>query len=465
MPFSALHKRFRLYSLFVLALTWLTWVAGMHGKPNVLIFYTDDQGTLDAHCYGANDLYTPNIDQLAKTGIRFTQAYAHTVCCPSRALLLTGRHPQRSGITHWTQGSRKLTEGNPNGTNLPAEEVTLAEVLKANGYTTGLIGKWHLGAREGHGPLDQGFDRFYGHLGGFIDNYRHHFLHGRGFHDLYDQKREIYEDGKYFPDLMTDEAIQFLERNQENPFFLLVSFNIPHYPEQADAKFDQRYQDLAMPRKSYAKMISTTDDRIGRILKRLSELGLRDDTIIIFMSDNGHSAEDGARIKGSDHSSKLPEGTYYHAHGGGGYTGKWTGHKGTYLEGGLRVPAILSYPKALPQKVVRNQAITAADWYPTILELCEIQTPAELVLDGRSLLKVIEDPQAPSPHKTLHWAWGNGWAVREGKWKLIGTQDKPRQLVSLADPEPERVNHLRTEPKLSNRLHRLHQTWMKSVTK
>ena len=347
-------------------------VAEDANRPNVLIFFTDDQGTLDANCYGSKDLHTPTIDHLAKTGVRFTQAYAHTVCCPARALLLTGRHPQRSGITNWTQGSRKPDEGNPKGTNLPREEITLAEALKPAGYKTGLVGKWHLGAREGHGPLDQGFDRFYGHLGGFIDNYLHHFLHGSGFHDLYDQKVEIFETGNYFPDLTTKQAIGFIEENRERPFFLYVAFNIPHYPEQADKKFAERYKDLPMPRRSYAQMVSTTDDRMGVILKRLSDLGLRENTIVIFMSDNGHSAEDGARIKGNNHSSGLKEGTYYHAFGGGGSTGKWRGHKGTYYEGGLRVPAIISYPRALPADAVRAQAVTAADWFPTILDLCGV---------------------------------------------------------------------------------------------
>ena len=148
-------------------------------RPNVVIFLTDDQGTLDANCYGSSELYTPAMDELASTGVRFTQAYAHAVCCPARALLLTGRHPQRSGIVHWTRGSRKQNEGNPGGTNLPNREITLAETLQKAGYRTALFGKWHLGAKAGHGPIDQGFQTFFGHLGGFIDNYRHYFLHGR----------------------------------------------------------------------------------------------------------------------------------------------------------------------------------------------------------------------------------------------------------------------------------------------
>lgn len=429
-------------------------------RPNVVIFFTDDQGTLDANCYGSTDLHTPAIDRLAAEGVRFTQAFAHTVCCPSRALLLTGRHPQRSGVTNWTQGDRHGSDAR--NTNMAASEITLAEVLKEAGYRTALVGKWHLGAKEGHGPLAQGFDQHFGHLGGFIDNYKHYFLHGSGFHDLYDNNREIFREGEYFPDLMTGRALEFIDSCKDQPFFLCVAFNIPHYPEQADPKFEERYRDLPMPRRSYARMVSTTDDRIGQVLARLEAHHLRDNTIIVFMSDNGHSAEDGARIR-ANHKSGLPEGHYYHAHGGGGNTGKWRGHKGTYYEGGLRVPAIISYPARLPRGEVRDQAITAADWLPTILDLCELERPA-VTLDGRSVLPLIEDPEAPSSHPRLHWAWRNGWAVREGDWKLIGVDEKPTFLGNLADPEPEKRNYLQEKPDLATRLHAVHREWAKEVT-
>ena len=148
----------------------------MAAKPNVVILFTDDQGTLDVNCYGSKDLITPNIDRLAKTGVRFTQAYAHTVCCPSRAALLTGRHPQRGGVNHWTQGDMN----GPDGINMALEEVTLAEALKPAGYRTALFGKWHLGSHRNFGPKKQGFDEFFGLRDGFIDNYNHFFLHGIG---------------------------------------------------------------------------------------------------------------------------------------------------------------------------------------------------------------------------------------------------------------------------------------------
>ena len=433
--------------------------ATLAAPPNVVIFLTDDQGTLDANCYGSKDLYTPAIDGLAETGIRFTQAYSHTVCCPARALLMTGRHPQRSGVVNWTQGDRKGSDRQ--NRNMAASEITIAEVLGKAGYATAIFGKWHLGARQGHGPLAQGFDHHFGHLGGFIDNYNHFFLHGQGFHDLYEDNVEIFKSFAYFPDLMTERAMNYIEEHKEKPFLLYVSFNIPHYPEQHDRKFEARYRNLPMPRQSYARMISTTDDRMLQILNKLEEHKLRENTIVIFMSDNGHSTEDGARIR-KDHKSGLKEGHYYHAFGGGGNTGKWRGAKGSYYEGGLRVPAIISYPGKLPKGEVRNQVITGADWFPTILDLCGIKPPA-VTLDGHSVLPLIQNPETPSPHRTLHWAWGNGWAVREGSWKLIGSGNQPRFLGNLDEEQPESVNHMHAKPKLVQQLFQTHVKWLEKT--
>ena len=170
---------FRMLIVAVFCLLPLTLVS----QPNVVIFFTDDQGTLDARCYGSEHLLTPNLDKLAATGIRFTQAYAHSFCCPSRAALLTGRHPQRGGVNSWVQGDMRATE---KGVNMALAELTLAEALKAGGYRTALFGKWHLGADADHGPTRQGFDEFFGIRGGFIDNSSHYFLQGDGFHDLYE---------------------------------------------------------------------------------------------------------------------------------------------------------------------------------------------------------------------------------------------------------------------------------------
>jgi arylsulfatase A-like enzyme len=433
-------------------------------RPNVVILFTDDHGTLDANCYGSADLLTPNIDKLAESGVRFTQAYAHKVCCPSRAGLLTGRHPQRSGVHNWTQGDRNGSD--KTNTNMAAAEVTIAEALKSAGYQTALFGKWHLGAKVGHGPLDQGFDRFFGHLGGFIDNYRHYFLHGRGYHDLYDNNREIFRRGEYFPDMMVDQALKYIEAKRDAPFFMTVAFNLPHYPEQPNGKFAEAYAEMAMPRRSYARVISTVDDYIGRVIGKLEETGQLESTIVIMMGDNGHSTENNRGITVDNHTSGFPRGHYYSAHGGGGNTGKWIGHKGDFLEGGVRVPAIIRYPKSLPRGQVRDQAITVMDWFPTILDLAEVPRP-KAVLDGRSVLPLIRDPKTPSAHQVLHFAWSNTWAVRQGDWKLIVRRDRKavshRGLHNLSDPKPEVKNYANERPDIVARLVDLHQKWASDV--
>jgi arylsulfatase A len=435
-------------------------------KPNVVILFTDDQGTLDANCYGSNDLKTPNIDKLAASGVRFTQAYSHTVCCPARAALMTGRYPQRGGVHDWTQGDMN----GPKGINMALEEVTLAEALKPAGYRSALYGKWHLGAHRDFGPKKQGFDEFFGLRDGFIDNYNHYFLHGMGFHDLYEGTEPVHADQQYFPEMMVRRCLTFIEENKDRPFFLYAAFNIPHYPEQALKQHEDLYKDIADPaRRSYAAIVSTTDHYIGRIVDKLESLGLRENTIVIFMSDNGHSEETENRIRVDDHKSGYPKGHFYGASGGGN-TGKWIGQKGSFLEGGIRVPAIISYPSKLPRGEVRNQIITAMDWFPTILELCEVGPADDSPrLDGHNLLPLIASPDAPSDYRgVLHFAWGTEWAVRDGDWKLIGAINRNTgkitlSLHNLADPKPEAEDHAAEYPKLVERLRKLHDAWATEV--
>jgi len=434
-------------------------------QPNVVILFTDDQGTLDANCYGSTDLITPNIDRLARTGVRFTQAYAHTVCCPSRAALMTGRHPQRGGVRFWTQGNMKGADG----INMFLEEVTLAEALKPAGYRTALYGKWHLGAHRDFGPKRQGFDEFFGIRDGFIDNYNHYFLHGTGFHDLYEGTNSVHLPDQYFPELMVRRSLKFIDENKDRPFFLYVPFNIPHYPEQSLKQHEAMYADMKDPaRRSYGAIMTTTDHYIGQIIDRLKQHGLRRDTIVIFMSDNGHSEETGNRIRVDGHKSGLPKDHFYGS-SGGGFTGKWIGRKGQFLEGGVRVPAIISYPAKLPQGAVRDQIITAMDWFPTVLALCGVKQPTSAPkLDGHDILPLINDPKARTHYQSLHFAWGQNWAVREGDWKLIGQFNRKKKthnlsLHSLADAKPEVTNHAETKPEVVARLHRLHKNWAADV--
>ena len=450
-------------SIPLLALTFLASGAapGSEERPNVVILFTDDQGTLDAHCYGSADLQTPHMDQLAASGVRFLQAYSHTVCCPARAALLTGRHPQRSGVINWTQGDMNGADG----INMALEEFTLAEVFRSAGYRTALFGKWHLGSHRDFGPRKQGFEEFFGLRDGFIDNYNHHFLHGTGFHDLYEGTTPVLARDEYFPEMMVQRSRQFIQENRDQPFFLYVPFNIPHYPEQAlpGSKGSDEIEDPA--RRSYAAMIHTADHFIGRIMGTLEDCGVLDRTIVIFMSDNGHSEETGMRIRSAEHLSGLPEGQLYGASGGGN-TGPWIGHKGNFFEGGIRVPAIIRYPAVLPQGEVRSQIVTVMDWYPTLLELCGVPRSADAPqLDGHSLLPVIESSEAKSGYAgVLHFQWRREWAVREKEWKLLGREGSTTMsLHRLSGDDPEKADLSAEHPEIVQRLRALHEAWAEDV--
>ena len=197
------------------------------------------------------------------------------------------------------------------------------------------------------------------------------------------------------------------------------------------------------------------------IIARLEKHGIRDDTIILFMGDNGHSAEN-YRIGVGDHTSGLPKGSNYGANGGGGNTGKWRGHKGNFYEGGIRTPAIISWPKKLPSGAVRDQAVTGQDWYPTILELCKVPLP-EVKLDGQSVVPIIRSAKTATHHKLMHWQWEWSWAVREGDWKLMGRNKEASHLGNLSDTEPETKNYIKEKPDIAKRLLDLHNEWLKEV--
>ncbi|MDB4566781.1 sulfatase-like hydrolase/transferase [Akkermansiaceae bacterium] len=394
-------------------------------KPNVIVIFTDDQGTVDMNCYGASDLVTPNMDGLAKRGVRFTQFYsAAPVCSPSRVGLMTGRTPQHGGLN----GNVPL-----DSVGMPSQQITIAEKLKEAGYATAHIGKWHLGHHKETIPNAQGFDHSFGHLVGCIDNYSHFFYwSGPNKHDLWRNGKEVFHNGEFFPDLMVKEAGEIIDKNKARPFFIYFALNTPHYPYQGSPEWLDHYKDLPYPRNLYAAFLSTTDDRIGALLKKVDDVGLTDNTIIIFQSDHGASEE-------------------VRAHQGGGSAGPHRGAKFSLYEGGIRVPAIISWPGTLPENEVRNQIATGCDWFPTIMELCEIPAATHKI-DGKSLLPVIKSESETSAHKIFHWKSGNAVAVREGKWKLVISGKKvelfdlPKDLGearNLAKENPEVVERLR----------------------
>lgn len=421
-------------------------------RPNVIMIYSDDQGSLDLNIYGAKDLATPNLDKLARNGVRFSNFYsASPVCSPSRASLLTGRYPQRAGLVDNASGSY-------GGGGMPGAQFTMAELFKGGGYKTAHIGKWHVGYSPETMPNAQGFDYSFGFMGGCIDNYSHFFYwSGPNRHDLWKNGKEIYRPGKFFADMMVEEAGTFMKENKEEPFFMYWAINIPHYPIQPDLKWQEHYKDLPQPRRGYAAFVSMMDEKIGQLLKKVDELGLTDNTIIVFQADQGHSEEE-------------------RAFGGGGYTGAYRGAKFSLFEGGIHVPAIISWPGHIARNVVRNQFAANIDWYPTLAEYCRITLP-ERTLDGRSLAKIIASDEAVTEHPIFHWqSLGTKelpqWSVRDGDWKLIHNpiQSTPADLdsnrfmlINIKKDKSEKTNEAANNPAIVARLQQLHNAWLKQV--
>ncbi|MAT15270.1 MAG: sulfatase [Planctomyces sp.] len=423
-------------------------------RPNVIMILTDDQGSIDANCYGAEDLVTPSLDRLAREGIRFTQFYAAApVCSPSRAGFLTGRVPQRAGVP----GNVSSHQGHA---GMPAGQVTIAEMFHEAGYRTAHVGKWHLGYDAETMPNAQGFDYSFGHMGGCIDNYSHFFYwSGPNRHDLWRNGEEVFRDGQFFPDLMVHEATSFIGNGDERPFFMYWAINVPHYPLQGTEKWREVYKALPSPRDKYAAFVSTMDEKIGELLAYLDEQNLRENTIIVYQSDHGHSTE---------------ERTF----GGGGNSGPYRGAKFSLYEGGIRVPAIVSWSGHLEANVVRDELATGCDWYPTLLDLCGIE-PATHQLDGKSLVELLTSDAATSPHEVFHWELGNQWAVRKGNWKLIAnprdTSGSPeaqkiaglpqRVLFDLSNDIGEQHNLVFQHADIARELEKLHDEWKAGLAK
>lgn len=418
-------------------------------QPNVLLIVSDDQGTLDLNCYGSKDLDTPNLDGLAARGVRFMQFYAASpICSPARAAILTGRYPQRAQLPGMAP-SRKGREG------MPAEQVTIAEMLKPAGYRTALFGKWHLGTTMKTGPNNQGFDEFVGHRSGCIDNFSYTFYwDGPPIHDLWRNETEIWENGTHFSTIIVREAQRFLNENKNRPFFMELAFNCPHYPLHPFDQWRQRYENYKEPRRTYAAWLSSMDESIGKVFATLDQLHLRDNTLVIFLSDQGHSTEERANF-------------------GGGNAGPYRGAKFSLLEGGIRIACIISFPGKLPENQARDQLAASVDLLPTIANLCNVPLP-QRKLDGTSILPLLQSPDAKSPHDQFFWQVGDQWAVRNGNWKLVfngmDTQngkklegDERIFLSDLSKDVTERHNIASAHPDIVDQLTKLHEVWVKEV--
>jgi arylsulfatase A-like enzyme len=420
-------RRWRGTALFAFTLLTLGLVstavdAAASGRPNIVVILTDDLGINDLGCYGRREHRTPHLDRLAAEGMRFTAAYcAQPICSASRAAILTGKHPARLHLTTYLPGrpdcpSQPLLHPVINQ-QLPLEERTLAEYLKAAGYATACIGKWHVGGR-GFGPLEQGFDVYHP---------------GRA-----NTKPSATEGGKGEYDL-THAAIEFIETHQRQPFFVYLAHNTPHIPYTAKAKLIAKNQGAFEP--VYAAVIETLDDTVGRLLTRLDELQLADNTLVVFTSDNG-----GLHVPEGPH-ERITHNTPYRA------------GKGFLDEGGLRIPAIVRFPGRIAAGRVVDAPVVNTDWVPTLLELAGAPLPAGL--DGVSLTPFLLGRTA-APQRLFFWHFPHytnqgsrpAGAVRDGPWKFIENyEDQGAELYDLssdvsetgnvADRHPDRVRQMR----------------------
>ena len=435
----------------------------MEKKPNFIVIMTDDQGYGDLSCMGNTDFVTPNIDSLAKSGVRFTDWYAGSpVCSPSRACLMTGRYPGNAGVRAILAGHRKAS-------GLTPKVPTLASALKKEGYQTNMVGKWHLGLAEECRPNRNGYDYFYGFMAGCIDYYSHIFYwgmadgHTNPTHDLWENDREIYDNGEYFTDLVTRKAVERIRvcGQKEEPFFLFVGYNAPHYPMHAPRKYMDRFAHLPWDRQVMAAMISAVDDGVGDIVDELKRQGIYENTCIFYQSDNGPSRESRNWMDGR-------EDPYY-----GGLPGGLKGHKYSLFEGGIRVPGIFSYPGKVPGNQVIHEPCGAMDIFPTLLKEAG-GNPGDYELDGRDIMEVMTQG-ASSPHREIFWEMEEQTAVRRGDYKLVlngvleegeGIQDPvflsdlskdPSESRNLAEELPELTREL-TEQALAWR-NQLEENW------
>ena len=377
-------------------------------QPNIVMIVGDDMGYADIGVHGSKDIPTPNIDALARAGIRFTDGYVTGPhCSPTRAALLTGRYQQRFG--HEINMS---ANAGPDG-GLAITETTMADRLKAAGYRTALFGKWHLGSGDRFHPLSRGFDEFYGFLGG-----EHSY-----FESSPTDKNPLYEDrtpvdaSGYLTDVLTDRAVAFIKREKTRPFFLYLAYNAVHTPMHAPEKYLVRFKGIADgQRRTYAAMMSAMDDGIGRTLAALRAEGLEENTLIFFFSDNGGPTMAGTTINSATNTPLR-------------------GSKRQTWEGGIRVPFMIRWKGTLPEGKIDSRPVVQMDVLPTALAAAGVEPTADWKLDGVNLLPYLTGKQQGPPHEALYWRLFAHMAIRKGPWKLVKTMEGPVLAADTANPD------------------------------
>ena len=450
--------------------------AASEKKLNFVFFLVDDMGWRDAVCYGSTFYETPNIDRLARDGMRFTDAYAACpVCSPTRASIMAGKYPARMGTTdwfgapqpdtvgqHWTKNKSMLPA--PYLDRMPLEEVTLAETLRQAGYTTFFAGKWHLGG-EGYFPEDQGFD---------VNKGGHH--RGSppgGYFSPYNNPRlSSGPKGEYLTDRLTDESVQFLDTVGDKPFLLYLSHYAVHTPLQSKKDLEEKYKAKAarlppaegpkfipegqrqarqvQDHAVYAGMVQSMDESLGRVMDKLRELGLEDNTAVIFMSDNG-----GLSTSEGSPTSNVP----------------LRAGKGWLYEGGIREPMIIKWPGRVQPGSVCSEPVISTDFYPTMLEMAKLPPRPGQHVDGVSLVPLLAQ-KGGLPRKAIFWHYphyGNqggfpGSAIRAGDWKLIENFENTRvELYNLKEDVGEQKNLADSMPAKAAELHESLKHWRNSV--
>lgn len=430
----------RAAALLVAALAAAPAGAQAPAKPNVVLIVTDDVGYGDIGSYGAADIRTPNIDSLARDGVRLTSFYAAPVCTPTRAALISGRYQQRFRL-EVPLGRPKSPAGQ---LGLPAEGYSLPQLLKNNGYATGLIGKWHLGYKPEFSPNAHGFEYFFGFKSGFIDYYQH--TNGDGDSDLFENETPVHVDG-YMTDLITERSVKFIDE-QRGAFFLEVTYNAAHWPFQvpdhpsvaADhGRLVQPEESPTATRQNYVAMLERADQGIGRILQALRNRGLERNTLVIYVQDNG----------GEWLSRNAP----------------LFNRKGTVWEGGIRVPAIFKWPGRLPAGRVSNQVGIVQDITASILAATGTFVPLRARPDGINLTPILEG-RTGTAERTLFFRQMIGTtkqvAVRQGPWKLLVDGDK-RYVFDLSKDVGERNDLANQRQDIARKLWRLIGAWEADV--
>lgn len=382
--------------------------------PNLIFILTDDQGWFDIASHGDKHIETPVLDRLASEGARFSHFYAMPVCTPTRAGLMTGRYPQRTRAMDTFMGRDVMDE----------KEITIAQLFQQKGYRTGIFGKWHLGRYMKYHPNERGFDEFFGFWQyGFINRYM-------DSDELFQDKKPVVTTG-YITDVLTDGAIDFLKRHRDAPFFLYLPYNAPHDPHLVPDHYINRYLKKGLPlneARIYG-MVTSIDENVGRLLKSVDDLGLRENTLVVFMTDNG----------GVSKFEKCG----------------LRGNKGSVYEGGVRVPLFMRWPGKIKAGHTVSAMAQFIDLFPTFAEFGGVQLPKDRKLDGKNLWPLLKGETTQSPHQYLFHQWSRvrpqddqNWAVRDTRYKLVNgelfdLEKDPGESKNLAGERPEDVKRLR----------------------